>query len=146
MSNNLKDNKTIPMDTPSVQQLQEPAGWIQIQAGSELSELVRLIRLGNVVEGAGFLHSDYSAQQLLWRWFLKWYPQAALSSASQSHEQEDKLISKQEVSYHSHKPEPPSQEQKPELKSEAERDLPEQYRKYPEPSLERQDEETQQEH
>jgi hypothetical protein len=46
------------------------APWVQIRAGSELSELVRLIRSKR--EPEAYFHSDYEASGLLWRWALKW--------------------------------------------------------------------------
>lgn len=50
-----------PEDVPS---------WLQIKAGSELSELVRVVRFSPGQQTA-FLHSDYDAAGLLWRWALK---------------------------------------------------------------------------
>jgi hypothetical protein len=54
--------------------LAEPPGWMQIQAGSELSRLIDLVRFVPGEEPR-FFHSRYDASQILWRWFLKWRTQ-----------------------------------------------------------------------
>jgi hypothetical protein len=54
--------------------LVEPPGWMQIQAGSELSHLVDLARFAPGEEPS-FFHSRYHASGLIWRWFLKWRTQ-----------------------------------------------------------------------
>ncbi len=46
--------------------------WLQIRAGSELDELVRLVRFAPG-QATGFLHSEHDAAKLLWRWALKWF-------------------------------------------------------------------------
>jgi hypothetical protein len=45
--------------------------WVQIQAGNELEELIRVIRF-TPGQASGFLHSDFDANGLIWRWALKW--------------------------------------------------------------------------
>lgn len=50
--------------------------WIQIQGGSELSRLVEVVRVtlrAPNAESVKFLHSDFDAAGLLWRWALKWF-------------------------------------------------------------------------
>lgn len=70
-----RGKSVMPEQTP---ELHEPAAWIQIQAGNELRELVEIIRTPG--QASAFLHSSYDANGLIWRWFLKWYPQATIEA------------------------------------------------------------------
>lgn len=54
---------TAPEDVPA---------WLQIRAGHELAELVDVVRFAPG-QPTGFLHSRFDAEQLLWRWALKWF-------------------------------------------------------------------------
>jgi hypothetical protein len=68
----LAPEATKPKDVPAL---------VQIRGGHELAELVRLVRF-TPGQASGFLHSEYDAEQLLWRWALKWFvPRAQLEQA-----------------------------------------------------------------
>ena len=65
--------------TPANTDIDSVPAWLQTRAGSELDRLIHVVRLAPG-QPTGFLHSNYDAAGLIWRWALKWFqPKTSVS-------------------------------------------------------------------
>ena len=77
----------LAQEPPTPQTPDDVPAWVQIRAGSELSELIRLVRFAPG-QPTGFFHSQHDAEGLVWRWLLKWAKAAAGLSGTSTQEPE----------------------------------------------------------